>query len=203
MSDDDRIIEAKSLTGLVRRLFDNERDIIIDSDTGEALVEARGIVEAARSEAEQIRETARRSGLKQGLEEVARVLEELDEQRAVAVRRADDDVVELAMATAHKLILSEIERRPEVMVELVGQAMTEITRARTVVIWVSPQAGAAVEAGASELSARLPGAKISVRTEESLAAGDCVIETDLGRVDARLRVQLRSILEALRGGETT
>ena len=201
MTDHDQIVEARKLSGAVTRLFEKPQDMILPAEIVDALAEATHILDSARSEAEALREEARQTGLAEGLAQTVSLLQTVERQRIEATKRGERDVVELALATARKLLGRSIELDPTVIVSLVERAMRTITRARKVVIWVAEEHQRALNTELTRLSNQAAGASVTIQTEPSLRRGDCIIETDLGRIDARLDIQFQTIVDALLGSD--
>jgi flagellar biosynthesis/type III secretory pathway protein FliH len=182
--------------------------------------EAERILAAARAEAERVvgaaqdEADARRASLRAELErevreevgrelreEAARRRAELEEEaraeRAAAsiaaadsqaLRARERDVAALAVAVAEHLVKDAIEARPERVRGLVSDALDRVRRASMVRVRVSPDDLA---------SLRLPEG-VEVASDAAIARGGCVVESDLGELDARIETRLDALLRALR-----
>ena len=120
-----------------------------------------------------------------------------DEERA-AVK---DVALVLARKMAEKIIGRAVELDPSIMGEIAGQALAA-TRARggAVALRVHPEDLAAVELARSQWSLRIPAAaNVRVVADTSVERHGCVVETPVGRLDARLQTQLDALERALRG----
>lgn len=179
----------------------------------DARVEAAALVAAARAEAEHIRadtEAARAESRRQGAEAGrAEGLAELAGLIAAARAEADERLeaarpvaLTLAGKMAERIVGRAVDLSPEVMAELAGAAM-DACRARgaELRLRVHPDDLPAVAASRDALAARVPGGSaLTIVADEAVGRYGCVIETDHGRVDARLDAQLEALERALAGG---
>ena len=107
----------------------------------------------------------------------------------------------LARKIAEKIIGRAVELDPSVMGEIAGQALAACrARGGSVVLRVHPDDLAAVEMSRPGWQARVAAdANIHVVADDSVGRHGCVVETPVGRLDARLETQLDAIERALRG----
>ena len=192
---------------------------------------ARDLVLRARSEAEAIRraaheegfragfEAGQQAGRQQGLQEVnARleaVIRRLQEAAEEAVRRrdralaqAEEDVVKLALAVAERVVRREVAAGPEVTAAVVRSVLEEMPAASAgrVVVRLHPDEHRLL---ADAWTAGRPGGTGPVELEwvadPGVEPGGCVIETEMGTIDAGLETRLRelavSLLDAVRHGD--
>jgi flagellar biosynthesis/type III secretory pathway protein FliH len=114
---------------------------------------------------------------------------------------AKDAALVLARKMAEKIIGRAVALDPAVMGEIAGQALAASrVRGGAVVLRVHPDDWAAVERTRPEWLARIAaGANVRVVADESVGRHGCVVETPVGRLDARLETQLDALERALRG----
>jgi flagellar assembly protein FliH len=109
-------------------------------------------------------------------------LDALEPQIAQAVARS-------AVLLAQRVVRAEIETHPEHVIEAATQAVNAVLQsARHIRVLVHPQDHALVAAGAAEaLEAR--GARLL--PQPGIERGGCLVESDLGQVDARIATRWR------------
>lgn len=166
--------------------------------------------DAGREEQERLREmleAARREGRLEGRQEgwerarrelapllqaLQEALEELRSLRERIVRRVEGELVELALAIAQLVVRRELDRSG-VPPALVRDALEALPRGGEVVLRLNPT-DLEVLRGMGE------GMLQGVRVEEdpTVPRGGCVVEGELGRVDARPEVQMEEIARRLR-----
>lgn len=178
---------------LEQQLAEEAKRALADGD-------AEKILAAARQEAERTLKAAQQEGRERGL---AAVTELLVGARLVAERArtgAEKDLKLLAVKIAEKILGRELAQSPESVTDVVREALRHSSSGRALVIRVHPDDLQFVERGKPRLLERCRvAANIDLRADASVARGGCVIESELGVVDARLAVQLEAIERALRG----
>jgi len=166
----------------------------------EARAEAQRIVADAEAETERAHAIAVHEGRERGL---AAVSELLVGARAVAARArqsAEGDLRALAVRIAEKILGRELELAPEVVVDVAREAIRLVGEPQAVTLRAHPDDVEALERGRPRLLERLrTSAALVIRADDRIGRGGCIVESELGVVDARLSTQLEAIERALRG----
>jgi len=119
-----------------------------------------------------------------------------EEERAAA----KDAALVLARKMAEKIVGRAVDLDPSVMGEIAGQALAA-SRARggAVVLRVHPDDLAAIEQSRAQWLRRIASAaSVRVVADASVGRDGCVVETPVGRLDARLQNQLDALERAVR-----
>ncbi|WP_155309624.1 FliH/SctL family protein [Desulfosarcina ovata] len=156
-------------------------------------------------------EEAFNNGLEQGRSESATALRENVESAVSAFNTAvaemghshqqniqlmETETVRLALAIAKKIIGYEIEHAP-IVSHVVKMAMEKIADPRQLIIRLHPGDIEAVESIKSDLIPIDEGnLAVRIQADDTIQQGGCIIETQLGDVDARIDQQIKTI-EAL------
>ena len=113
---------------------------------------------------------------------------------------AKDVALVLARKMAERIVGRAVELEPSVMGEIVGQALAASqARGGGVVLRVHPEDLAAVDQSRPRWSQRIAtAADVRVVADDSVGRHGCVVETVVGRLDARLQTQLDALERALR-----
>ena len=169
---------------------------------------AQEIIEEAKREAQEI--LARAEVEKQAEIEasVARVVEEararvrrLVEQMEKRWEELEEELAEqigtIAIEIARKIIVQELETRPELIKAMVLEAIRKVGGGGSMRVFVSPEDAKVLEGVLEELESGA-GGKVEVVVDEGLQSGDIVVESANGEVDARLDTQLSIIEEQIR-----
>lgn len=184
--------------------------------------ERQDIIEDAARQADSIREEAKTAGHEEGTaagreEGIAQIREEekqilLDananaektmadakEASHAYVLQAEDEIAAIAMDIADKVLPQHFIDVPQIILPLIRKALLKVKDQPEVVIRVSPGDYDLVLLARSEFQAILEGssAVLEVRSDEHLGAGDCILETPNGNVDARMATQLEIIRQAV------
>jgi len=173
-----------------------------------ALVEAGAALDRARQEAgrrlrqaEEAYEERRREGFAAGqaegkAETAARLLETLASavDQMAAMERQLVDVVVQSLRT----VLGTFDRA-DLACQVVANALRLVRDEKKILLRVADADAGAVSARIAEIAARYPGiGRVDVSADPSLAPGGCVLETEMGVVDASLERQLAIIEETFR-----
>jgi len=205
------VVEGEGMGRLVKSLGRVVPAAVFTAEAEAALVRARAEEDAAalRSEAQVAREQAERDGFEAGKQEgMAQVSALLLAAQARAERDlagAKDAAIVLARRMAERIVGRAVELSPELMGAIVAEALAASrAKAGTVVLRVHPQDLAAVERERPRWLARVAAAvDVRVVADPAIGRHGCVVETAVGRVDARLDKQLDALERALRGAAGT
>jgi flagellar assembly protein FliH/type III secretion protein L len=120
-------------------------------------------------------------------------------EEARARQAATAPAIALALKMAEQIVGRAVTLAPDLMTEIVGAALDACRpRGGWVRVRVHTDDAAAVTARRDRLAARAPaGAALEIVADESVGRHGCVIETAVGRVDARLETQLAALERAL------
>jgi flagellar biosynthesis/type III secretory pathway protein FliH len=112
-----------------------------------------------------------------------------------------DAALILARKMAEKIVGRAVELDPTIMGEIAGQALAASrSRGGSVVLRVHPEDLAAVEQTRPQWAQRIAAAAdVRVVSDDSVDRFGCVVVTPVGRLDARLQIQLDALERALRG----
>jgi flagellar biosynthesis/type III secretory pathway protein FliH len=180
------------------------------AETIDARAEAAAIVATANAKAAEIRAqavAARDEAVQQGraegrAEAAAEMVALVADARAHAAAlsgAATPTAIALATKMAEQIVGHAVALAPDVMAEIVGVALDACRpRGDWVRVRVHPDDAAAVTARRDALVRRAPRAAVlEIVLDESVGRHGCVIETPVGRVDARLETQLAALERAL------
>lgn len=180
------VIEAKRSAG----------EIVAD-----ARAEAEALREAARREADAIRESARNEGMRAAQEEAVTMVAKakLEADRSIALER--QEIVALATEIVRAVLGREALGGESVLRDEAHRAITRVRRARRLVLKLHPDDVSIAERSArSWLPAGMESVSLAFEPDPRIERGFLVVESDIGRVDARLDRQLEAITRALETG---
>lgn len=192
-----RILEAGGRRAVIKR---NVQVACLDAKeiVAQAEDEAQRIVTEARRKAQEIFESASEEGYQNGACQWYDALAQAWTARDAYLAGNETSLLKLAVRIAEKLIGEELRIAPDAITGIVGEALRSVRRARSLAIEVHP-------ADIPALQERLPALRTAARAaceievipNASLSRGDCVVETEIGIIDARLETQLENIERAL------
>ncbi|REJ32951.1 MAG: hypothetical protein DIU83_07480 [Bacillota bacterium] len=184
-----------------------------------AAAEAEAVVEAAHAERAEVLEEARREGYQAGqaegrragaeavraeaaarLDALAAVVNEVGRVRDELAARYEDDIVELALAVAARIVRRESALGPDTVRTLLRETLPRTGGATNIRIVLHPEDLAVLEQDARQLASLTDGrAGVSWEADERVARGGCHVETERGGIDASVETRVRRIVEAMIG----
>ena len=200
------LAKAKTDSAVMRADAEQETKAIIE----DAHEQARHIMEDARTEGhEQGVAEGREEGIKQVREEeqqtildanakAEKTLADAKESCRLYVENAENKIASIAMEIADRVLPQHFIDVPQIILPLVREALLKVKDQSEVHIRVAPSNFDLVLVARSEFQGLLEGqALLEVHSDENLSAGDVVIETPNGNVDARLSTQLDMIRKSI------
>lgn len=195
---------------LKKKTFSVESDsALVSAEDAAALAHAEEIVAAAEAEAAQLKVEAEKSfeaekkrgyeaGIAEGKQEILMQKLDLLDESVKYMASVESKVSELVLTALRKCI-AEIGDR-ELIVQIVRKAMQAVVRTqRELVVRVSAAMVPVVRERIDALLADFPSvAKIDVVADERLSDTACVVETEVGMVEASIEGQLEAIEKSIR-----
>jgi flagellar assembly protein FliH len=142
-----------------------------------------------------------RAGLEAGarradamLRRVAQTLDELTHLRQRMVANTERQMVQLALAVARRIVGRELTQDPDLVAAMAHVALRRLGEATPATIKLNPEDHAVVVA---QRATPWAGTQVRVVPEPALARGGCVVESDLGTVDASPDAQLAELSREL------
>jgi type III secretion protein L len=185
--------------------IDNKR--IIKSDDYLEYIKAQDIITRAKQEAERIKQEARlhyeqerQRGYEDGLMEgKMAITEQMMENVSKTVdyfSSIEDKVVDTVII-ALKKIIGEMHEKDLIM-GVVRNALSVVRMQKQVTLRVCPSQKELVQTEINNIIAEFPGISfLDVVPDTRLKEGGCIIETDIGVVDASINTQLEAIKKSL------
>ncbi len=129
------------------------------------------------------------------------ILKELTVLRENVLLSVDENVLELAIAIARKVIHHEVRTEREVVVSVVKAALKAAILSERITIKLNPlDLDVAVE-NKADLMEHVDGSpKVRLEEDARVEQGGCIIETAYGNIDARLDEQMTEIQKVLEKG---
>jgi flagellar assembly protein FliH len=195
------------------RDIENERIAILAG----ASQEAAAIREEAKIQAEALREAAWQEGYHSGQENARTVVEaELNAERAVYQQSIHDqlqaivdgiaearrvlweqqepDIVTFVLDMTRQVIKTEISQNPEIVTEVIKNAIRRVTDKENVRIRVSVADAPKIKAMREDILAMVDGLRnLEIIDDRRIGDGGCVIETNAGTIDAKIETQISEI----------
>jgi flagellar biosynthesis/type III secretory pathway protein FliH len=196
----------------VRSGSDSFRTPRITRAVHEASLEAKEIIDKARGEAAEIlratqleRETllaeSREQGFATGLDKWNEALIEAWKERTQYLSRNESELVRLSIAVARKIIGNSVQVDPSTTLHTVREAIRSVRSERKIKLRVRADDEAMVRSQVLELKKSTADiCEIVVLSDDSIELGGCIVDSDLGTIDAQISTQLQSLERALLRG---
>lgn len=195
---------------LLQKVRDEAKTIISNAHE-----EADVVREKVYEEAAQIRENSRNEGYEYGLKAAQQeieadrllaiqqnqeLLEEARQTKLNMMKASEPDMVRLAMALAKKVIGGELVTNPNVIINILREALGFLDQPGNVTVYVNPQdverifkvmeTESFTDIGSNDT-------QINIYADGRIAAGGLMLESDAGSVDARLETRIANMEKAI------
>jgi type III secretion protein L len=192
---------ASSTTGIITPKIVKNQILAARAEAAQILEEAEAFAAEIRREALEetsiLRERAYREGMEKSLAEFEQNLLEALEIRERVWRETERDLLRLAIRLAEKIIGREIETDKKTVTEMVAAALQNARQQEKLTVRVNPSDLSLIE---EEREKFLPSTRarfIDFVADPRVSSGGCLIESEVGTIDARLETQLRVLERAL------
>lgn len=132
-------------------------------------------------------------------EEMALVLQvagECQSLRAKIIAQAERDIVVLSLAIAERIIKEKVENNPDITIKVVRDVVSRLQNAERGVVRVHPSI---LEAVGGSKAVMHDYAGFELVGDASVEPGGCLVETEFGRLDARLDTRFLDTSQAILG----
>jgi len=127
------------------------------------------------------------------------VLLQLNNIRKETHQEIEKEVVELALAIARQVICQEVAFDRDIVVCVAREALATVEDPGRIKIKMSPSDLQFIKETRSQLSNVIKNIdNVTLEAAENIQSGGCIIETDLGEIDARIEKQLQAVEESFR-----
>jgi type III secretion protein L len=182
---------------------------VMNAEVFDARQSAQGILEEAQREKERIlaeaqRERdevlakAREQGRQEGLAQASELILRAKMQAGEILANQEKDVIQLACKIAEKIIGRDLEREPELLMDMCATAIEQLRSAKSMVLRVHPKTAQVLRARKPELMELIGRAvDLAIREDPEVAPVGCIVQTEFGSVDAQLPTQFEMLQNIL------
>ncbi len=147
------------------------------------------------------------AGLAQGMQKIEPLVSSIKEAliQLNAIRKEtylqiEKEVVELALAIAQKVICREVATDKETVVCVAKEALAKIDDPGKITIKMNPADLHFIKQTKFQLANMIADVNnVTFEGDESIQSGGCIIETQLGEIDARIEKQLEAVRQSFLG----
>jgi type III secretion protein L len=186
-----------------------EQDGIIRGDVYSASAKARELLHKAQQESEEILRKAREqseelrksgydAGYQEGIAQTVELMTKARMEHEQFLKNANRDVMDLAFKVAEKIIGKQLETEPETIISIVKQAMQNVRGSKELTIRVHPDDAKILRSNEEELLETIGRNRIiDIMEDKKVQPGGCIIESEIGTVEAQLQTQLERLKKIL------
>lgn len=150
------------------------------------------------AECEEIKTHAETEGFQAGFDQWTQTIAYLEKEIAKVKEELQKVVMPVAIKAAKKIVAAELEVNPKVVLDIVSSTLKSISQHKRIVLYVSKQDFDFIESSKSQLKSIFEELEsLSIREREDLEPGGCVVESEVGIVNARLKDRWRTLETAL------
>lgn len=181
---------------------------IIPAEELSTALEAAEVLEHAKADAEkyhlkvaadceEIKENAFKEGYSEGFKQWAEHLVSLEEEIGKAHKNLEQLVLPVALKAAQKIIGREIELSPDAIVDIIIASTRAVAQHKKVVIFVNKNDWERVEQNKARIKELFEDLQsLSIRPRDDIEPGGCVIETEIGIINAQMSHRWRTLEKA-------
>jgi flagellar assembly protein FliH len=198
-------LESFAVTGLFQNFDDKKEEPV------EEVEEGPPTMEITEDDFNQKMSDSFNAGLKDGKELAERGLinvfralrassETVHNMRDKIFRESEDELINLIMLVARKVISHEISQNRSILAKVVQSALAGLSAREEITVRINPDDYQLVTSGRDDLlRTELLNERLLLKPDPSVEVGFCLVDTDMGTIDASLEGQLdqiyRSFLE--------
>lgn len=152
---------------------------------------------AVANECETIKEHAFREGYEEGLRQWGEHLVRFEQELKVRQEETKKMILPIALAAAKKMIGRELTLSPDVILDIITANLKAVAQHKKITIYVSRQDLEIVEQQRPRLRDLFEHLEsLSIRPRDDIAPGGCVIETEIGIINAQFEHRWRALEKA-------
>ena len=164
---------------------------VLKREAYEASREAQDVVSVAQ-------EKARQDGYTEGLSKWNEILAGTSQKAADLTKAWEDTMLKLSVRVAEKIIGEQLKLHPDTIVSIIKEVLQGVRFGKHLIIQVNEEDAPEVRSRVTSLRASLGVSnEIEIVASTSVPRGGCLIESELGVVDARLETQLKCLEDVL------
>jgi flagellar assembly protein FliH len=132
----------------------------------------------------------------EAMDRVSHAVEVLRLTAAQLAEQARSDALEIGFQVARRIVEAELQTSPETLFALVRSALKRAGDSRKIVVRLHPDDARIMDAAAASGDLAVAAAGVEVQPDATLEPGDCLVDTDFGQIDGRLRTRLEELHRA-------
>ena len=149
-------------------------------------------------ECEELKKKAEMEGFQAGFDQWTQMVAYLEKEVEKVRSELQKVVMPVAVKAAKKIVAAELQANPQAILDIVASTLKTVAQHKRIVLYVSKQDFELVEGAKSKLKPIFEELEsLSIREREDIEPGGCIIETEVGIINARLQDRWRTLETAL------
>jgi type III secretion protein L len=149
------------------------------------------------SECEVIKDQAQKEGFAEGYTQWTAQLAKLEEEIAKVQGEMQKLVMPISLKAAKKIVSSELALQPNAILDIVSNALKSVAQHKRIVIYVNRSDLEILEHNKNKIKQLFESLEsLSIRERDDVEQGGCIIETEGGIINARLKDRWRNLESA-------
>ena len=137
---------------------------------------------------------AGREEMSNHIKEAKNVLEQATKERDLLIRTIEPEMAKLAIRIAEKIIQTQVELNQDIVINMIRASLDKVKQREEVIIKVNQADLDYVKDRKDIFAKMIEGLKsLEIIVDPGVERGGCIIETNLGNVDARIAVQIHTL----------
>lgn len=190
------------------RIHAKPKKKIIPADELTTLQNASDVLDHIKQDAEQyrmqvaqeselVKENAFKEGYQDGFKEWAEHLANFETQLENLHKEMQEAIIPIALKAAKKIVGREIELSEETIVDIVASNLKTIAQHKKIIIYVNKKELEILDKNKPRLRELFENLEsLSIRPRDDVAPGGCIIETEIGIINAQLEHRWRVLEKA-------
>lgn len=190
------------------RIHANPKKKIIPANEIATLQNASEVLEHIKQDAERyrmqvaqegeiVKENAFKEGYEEGFKEWAEHLANFEKQLEAIHLEMQQAIIPIALKAAKKIVGREIELSEETIVDIVSSNLKSIAQHKKIIIYVNKKELDILDKNKPRLRELFENVEsLSIRPRDDIASGGCIIETEIGIINAQLEHRWRVLEKA-------
>ncbi len=166
-------------------------------DAKKIKLEAKDLLSQVQAEMEKSKQEGMEIGKQEGLQNALEMLVRVKELRTKLFSDNEREIVKLVFEIAKKVIGREFTENDKAILNVIRLALTDAVGDKIIVRLNSEDYGKVKKNEKELLSALDSSVVLSFREDDEVKPGGCIVDTDIGTIDAQLETQLNAIKKAL------
>ena len=146
------------------------------------------------AECELLKEQAIKDGFAEGYQQWTLQLAKMEEEISKVQGEMQKLIMPISLKAAKKIVSSELALQPNAILEIVSNALKSVAQHKRIVIYVNRSDMEILEQDKTKLKAIFESLEsLSIRERDDVEQGGCIIETEGGIINARLKDRWRNL----------